>query len=77
MYIKVFGYIGAFSFIINNLFSVGSSKVFVFHGLIKSFGSSFITNDSYIGLCFDLLVKLIFSYSIYEMSDFLRMFGIR
>jgi len=75
--IKIFGYLGGFSFFINNIFISGIGRSTIYEGLILSFGSKFKVNDNYIGLFFELLIRFIFSFSLNEMSDFLRMFGIR
>ena len=75
--IKAFGYLGCFSFIVNNLLINRTQRINIFDGLITSFGSRFITNDNFFGLCLDILIRFIFSFNINEMSDFLRMFGIR
>ena len=75
--IKVFGYLGIFSFFVNNFISNATLNLHSLDGLISGFGSKFVTSDNYLGVCFDLIIRFIFSFNINDMSNFVRMFGVK
>lgn len=77
IYIKGFGILGLFSFGVNNIFSQGMTSMKSYSGLLNIFGSKIYTEDNFIGLCMDIFIKIIFSFNINNLSDFIRMFGIR
>jgi hypothetical protein len=74
--IKGMVYLGLFTFLINNITSGMSFKGISLDGLVTGFGSQMITSDNYLGICFELIIKFIFSFDLNNMSDFLKVFGV-
>lgn len=73
--IKIFIIIAIFSLFVNLSYDFFlNSDYLVF---LKSYNTNVITNDSYLGVFFDLFVKIIFNIDFKNLSEGLRMFGIK
>jgi hypothetical protein len=77
IFIKIFAYLGLVSFMFNNLLINEGAMKIDYSVFLKGFNTNIITADNYFGVCFDLVIKIIFNINILNIQESLMMFGVK